>query len=141
MTPWPVAHQALLSIEFSRQEILEGVAISFLHFSYKILLRRQIRYHCAPWEAPISAMENRIRGKRILGRCEVLSYVCCLGLIRYCPLIMTIKERLKKMRSHGDIWGRQFQAEGTASTKTVLWRELGMVEEQLGNANSGVGVA
>ena len=54
---------------------------------------------------------------------------------------MTIKQRLKKTRSHGDIWGRQFQAEGTASTKTVLWRELGIVKEQLGDANSGVGVA
>ena len=28
-TPWTVAYQALLSLEFSRQELLEWVAISF----------------------------------------------------------------------------------------------------------------
>lgn len=50
---------------------------------------------------------------------------------RYCPLIMTIKQRFKKTGSHGDIWGRQFRQEGQQS-ETVLWRELGMVRAQRG---------
>ena len=34
-TPWTVAHQAPLSMEFSRQEILEWVAISFFRGSFQ----------------------------------------------------------------------------------------------------------
>ena len=61
-TPWIVAHQALLSMEFSRQEYWNGLpspppgdlpdsgieppSLTSLAFG------RQILYHCATWEAP-----------------------------------------------------------------------------------------
>ena len=68
-TPWTAAHQAPLSMGFSRQEywsgvplpsprILEWVAISFSRGSSQLclLLGRQIIYHWTTWEAPIIAM-------------------------------------------------------------------------------------
>ena len=61
--PWTVACQAPLSMEFSRQKILEWVAISFSRGSSQprdqtCISRvswndRKILYHCATWEVPI----------------------------------------------------------------------------------------
>ena len=63
--PWTVAHQAPLSMEFSRQEILEWVAVSSsmgsslprdqTWVSCVSYIGRQILYHCATWEAPGAA--------------------------------------------------------------------------------------
>ena len=57
VTPWTTAYQALLSMEFSRQEywsgchlllqgifLIQGLNLSLLHY-------RWILYHCATWEA------------------------------------------------------------------------------------------
>ena len=71
VTPWIVAYQAPLSMEFSRQEfwsdqkkkkkrMLEWVAISYSRRSsqprdrgHVSCIGRQILYHCPTWEAPI----------------------------------------------------------------------------------------
>ena len=60
-TPWTIAHQAPLSMEFSRQEYWSGVAMSSsrasslprdqTHVSY---FGRRILYHCTTWEAHLS---------------------------------------------------------------------------------------
>ena len=62
LTPWARARQAPLSTEFSRQEDLEWVAISFSRGSSRprdqaliscvFCIGRQILYHCTTWEAP-----------------------------------------------------------------------------------------
>ena len=64
MTPWTVAHQAPLSMEFSG--ILEWVAISYpwglphpgimIHISWISCIGRWILYHCTTWEALIIAL-------------------------------------------------------------------------------------
>ena len=61
-TSWPVAHQAPLSMEFSRQEYWSEVVISSsrgssqprnqTHISCVSCILRWILYHCATWEAP-----------------------------------------------------------------------------------------
>ena len=61
-TSWPVAHQASLSMEFSRQEYWSEVVISSsrgssqprnrTHISCVSCILRWILYHCATWEAP-----------------------------------------------------------------------------------------
>ena len=57
-TPWTGVHRALLSMEFSRQEILEWVAVSYSRESSRprgwthiSCISRQILYHWAAWEA------------------------------------------------------------------------------------------
>ena len=59
--PWMVAHQALLSMGFPRQEYWGGLPFPSLgilltrdptHVSY---IGRRILYHCATWEAPATS--------------------------------------------------------------------------------------
>ena len=68
VTPWTVAHQVSLSIEFSRKELLERVATLFSRGSSQprdqplspvsSIFGRQILYHCATWEAPRDLMQS-----------------------------------------------------------------------------------
>ena len=58
-TPWTVARQAPLSMGFSRQRILQWVAISYSRGSARLrdptgvsFIRRRILNHCATWEIP-----------------------------------------------------------------------------------------
>ena len=57
-TPWTVARQAPLSMEFSRQEwsglpfLLQGIFPAQGSNAY-LLQCRQILYHCATWEAHV----------------------------------------------------------------------------------------
>ena len=68
VTPWTVAHQASLSMGFSRQEILEWVAISsssgsshpryWTHVSFGSYIGKWIVYHWATWEASGSGQKS-----------------------------------------------------------------------------------
>ena len=61
VTPWTVAWKTPLSMEFSRQEVLEWVAISYSRGSSQprdltqvspvFCIGQWILYHCATWEA------------------------------------------------------------------------------------------
>ena len=64
VTPWTVARQAPLSMEFSRQEILEWVLISFSEGSSRprdqthiSCIGRQILYHCTTGEVQILTLQ------------------------------------------------------------------------------------
>ena len=58
-TPWTIAYQAPQSLEFSRQEYWSGLPfpspgdLPDPGIEPHLLLRRQILYHCASWEAPL----------------------------------------------------------------------------------------
>ena len=59
LTPWTVARQTPLPMEFSRQGILKWIAISYSRESSQprdltcvSCIGRCILYHCATWEAP-----------------------------------------------------------------------------------------
>ena len=63
VTPWTVAHQAPLSMEFSKQEYWEYIAISYsrgysqprvwTHTSCISCISMQIPYHCATLGMPL----------------------------------------------------------------------------------------
>ena len=76
VTPWTVARQAPLSMEFSGiLEILEWVAIPFskgssqpsvqTHVSCLFCVSRQILYHCATWEALLCNYLLMIKAKTL----------------------------------------------------------------------------
>jgi len=61
VTPWTVACQALLSMEFSRQEYWNGLPLllqgssqhrDWIPLFHVSCIGRQILYYCATWEAP-----------------------------------------------------------------------------------------
>ena len=81
--PWTIAHQASLSLEFSRQKILEWVAISSSRGSSQprdgtcvsciSCIGRQILYHSAIWEALERETGQPIRVSRmdtVQGPCQ-----------------------------------------------------------------------
>ena len=58
-TPWTAAHQAPLSMEFSRQEYWSRLPFATLGKSFPLrdwnhvsCISRQILYHCTTWEVP-----------------------------------------------------------------------------------------
>ena len=58
VTPWAVAHQAPLSMEFSRQEYWSGLLLQEVFLTqgsnqhlFVSCFGRQIPYHCTTWEA------------------------------------------------------------------------------------------
>ena len=78
---WTIAHQAPLSMEFSKQEYWRGLPFPspgnlpyqriISHISCISHIGRQILYHCAPWEVPL-----------------VSSYVCFNFLLGFTPFII-----------------------------------------------------
>ena len=63
-SPWTVAHQAPLSMEFSRPRILEWVVISF-SLKSEVLVTQCVRLFAIPWtvthQAPLSMEFSRPR--------------------------------------------------------------------------------
>ena len=77
MTPWTVAHQAPLSMDFPRQEYWSGLPFSTLGdlldpgiepMSHVSCIGRRILYHCATWEA-------HQQSTQIPDHCPLLDYI------------------------------------------------------------------
>ena len=82
-TPWTVAHQSPLSMEFSRPRILEWVSISFSKdrtcVSCISCIGRQFLYHCATCEAlqaSCALSENTFTDMRKPLRCGPTQLFC-----------------------------------------------------------------
>ena len=82
VTPWTLAHQAPLSMVFSRQEYWSGLPCpspgDLPNPGIKPTslaspgIGRQILYHCTTWEASQFIILNQLKYKSLLSKCYVV---------------------------------------------------------------------
>ena len=81
--PRTVACQALLSMEFSRQEYWSRLSFprDRIHISWVSCIGRQILYHCTTWEAPALSIVRNILALKILWR--YIAYCLLTGFLSH----------------------------------------------------------